>query len=287
MPDMWERARVRHESTPVPEELEFAVASALRAGQRRLRGRRALRRSVSGVLGGCACFVLLVNASPAFARAVSDVPVLGGLARVVTVTEYHIDERERLIDVRLPALELPGDTDLEQRINLAIQTRIDQVLQEAEDRARAIRDAYVATGGAEEDFIPVMIDVDYEIKCQNDHYLSFVLTETETRANAYTELYTYNIDLQAGRELTLRDMLGPDYKGLANEAVRAGIAAQEAESPDNIYFHGEEGVEGFPSIADDQRFYINEAGNPVLIFEKYEIAPGYMGQPEFEVPMPK
>lgn len=60
--------------------------------------------------------------------------MLGGLARVVTVTEYHIDERERLIDVRLPALELPGDTDLEQRINLAIQTRIDQVLQEAEDR---------------------------------------------------------------------------------------------------------------------------------------------------------
>ena len=24
MPDMWERARVRHESTPVPEDLEFA-----------------------------------------------------------------------------------------------------------------------------------------------------------------------------------------------------------------------------------------------------------------------
>lgn len=122
--------------------------------------------------------------------------------------------------MRLPALELPGDTDLEQRINLAIQTRIDQVLQEAEDRRGPSRDAYVATGGAEEDFIPVMIDVDYEIKCQNDHYLSFVLTETETRANAYTELYTYNIDLQAGRELTLRDMLGPDYKELANEAVR-------------------------------------------------------------------
>ena len=188
MPDMWERARVRHESTPVPEELEFAVASALRAGQRRLRGRRALRRSVSGVLAGCACFVLLVNASPAFAR-------------VVTVTEYHIDERERLIDVRLPALELPGDTDLEQRINLAIQTRIDQVLQEAEDRARAIRDAYVATGGAEEDFIPVMIDVDYEIKCQNDHYLSFVLTETETRANAYTELYSSPSGICWGRTI--------------------------------------------------------------------------------------
>ena len=246
MPDMWERARVRHESTPVPEELEFAVASALRAGQRRLRGRRALRRSVSGVLAGCACFVLLVNASPAFARAVSDVPVLGGLARVVTVTEYHIDERERLIDVRLPALELPGDTDLEQRINLAIQTRIDQVLQEAEDRARANRDAYVATGGAEEDFIPVMIDVDYEIKCQNDHYLSFVLTETETRANAYTELYTYNIDLQAGRELTLRDMLGPDYKELATRPCGRASPPRRRRAPTTSTSTGRRGWRASP-----------------------------------------
>lgn len=121
------------------------VASALRAGQRRLRGRRALRRSVSGVLGGCACFVLLVNASPAFARAVSDVPVLGGLARVVTVTGVP-HRRAGAPYRRAPARPgAAGDTDLEQRINLAIQTRIDQVLQEAEDRARAIRDAYVAT----------------------------------------------------------------------------------------------------------------------------------------------
>ena len=110
-----------------------------------------------------------------------------------------------------------------------------------------------------------------------------ILVNLNMQVRRYT---TSRPRLQAGRELTLRDMLGPDYKELANEAVRAGIAAQEAESPDNIYFHGEEGVEGFTSIADDQRFYINEAGNPVLIFEKYEIAPGYMGQPEFEVPMP-
>ena len=103
MPDMWERARVRHESTPVPEELEFAVASALRAGQRRLRGRRALRRSVSGVLAGCACFVLLVDASPAFARAVSDVPVLGGLARVVTCLLYTSPSPRDLSTSRMPS----------------------------------------------------------------------------------------------------------------------------------------------------------------------------------------
>ena len=48
-----------------------------------------------------------------------------------------------------------------------------------------------------------------------------------------------------------------------------------------------DGIEGFQSIAADQKFYINAGGNPVVIFEKYEIAPGYMGQQEFEIPMPQ
>ena len=283
MDNVWERARARYAQTPVPEELSFAVASAIRTGSRRRRAGRGLRRGLTGGLAACACFVLLVNANPTFARAVSDVPVLGGLARVFTVSEYTIDDRDRLIDVRLPALELPSSTDLEQRINTEIRARIDQVLQEAEDRVRATRDAFVSTGGNPEEFIPVVITVDYDIKCQNEQYLSFVLTKTETVASAYTEVYTYNIDLEAGREVTLRDLLGPDYVALANAAVEAGIAAHEAADPDATYFHDEI---GFTSIDEDQAFYINEAGNPVILFEKYEIAPGYMGQPEFEVPMP-
>lgn len=283
MTDPWKEARAAYEQTPIPQELEFAVASAVRAGNRRRRSRRAIRRSLTAALASCACFVLLVNASPAFAQAVSDVPVLGSLARVFTVTEYTVEDREHLIDVRLPALELEGATDLEQRINTEIQTRIDQVLQDAEDRARETKAAFVATGGDPDEFMPIMISVDYEIKCQTDQYLSFVLTKTETLASAYTEYYAYNIDLQAGKELTLRDVLGPDYMELANEAVREGIA-QRSQDPDNIYF--EPGDGGFTSISEDQTFYLNQAGNAVIVFEKYEIAPGYMGIQEFEVPVP-
>lgn len=38
----------------------------------------------------------------------------------------------------MPALELPESTDLEQRINTEIRTRIEQVLQEAENRAQGL-----------------------------------------------------------------------------------------------------------------------------------------------------
>ena len=105
-----------------------------------------------------------------------------------------------------------------------------------------------------------------------------------SQASAYTELYAYNIDLQAGREITLRDVLGPDYMALANAAVEAGIAARQAADPEASFFLGEN---GFTSIAPDQPFYLNQAGSPVVFFEKYAIAPGYMGQLEFEVPLPQ
>ena len=52
----------------------------------------------------------------------------------------------------------------------------------------------------------------------------------------------------------------------------------------NIYFEPGEG--GFESIDEDQTFYLNQAGNAVVVFEKYEIAPGYMGMQEFEIPLP-
>ena len=283
MNDPWKEARSAYEQIPVPDELEFAVASAVRAGNRRRSRRRAVHRGLTAALASCACFVLLVNASPTFAQAVSNVPVLGSLARVFTVTEYTIEDREHLIDVRLPALDMEGNSDLEQRINTEIQTRIDQVLQEAEDRARETKAAFVATGGDPDEFMPIIISVDYEIKCQNDQYLSFIITKTETLASAYSEYYAYNIDLQAGKELTLKDVLGPDYMELANEAVREGIA-QRAQDPDNVYFEPGEG--GFESIDEDQTFYLNQEGNAVVVFEKYEIAPGYMGMQEFEIPLP-
>ena len=77
MTDSWNKAREAYRHTPIPVELEFAVASAVRSGSRRRRRLQAARRGLTGLLAGCACFVLLVNASPTFAQAVSALPVVG------------------------------------------------------------------------------------------------------------------------------------------------------------------------------------------------------------------
>lgn len=96
--------------------------------------------------------------------------------------------------------------------------------------------------------------MDYEIKCQNDRYLSFLITETETQATAFQQLYPYSIDLESGKELTLRDLLGPDWKEIVNASVREQIA-QRSQDPDHVYWGGDDYSEAFTSIRDNQPFY--------------------------------
>ena len=41
--------------------------------------------------------------------------------------------------------------------------------------------------------------------------------------------------------------------------------------------------DALPDITEETSFYMNEAGNPVIVFEPYEVAPGSAGVQEFEI----
>ena len=74
-------------------------------------------------------------------------------------------------------------------------------------------------------------------------------------------------------------MLGGDYVELVNKSIREQIA--ERQNAGETFFTAEEG--GFTGITEDVKFYINENNRPVIVFEKYEIAPGSSGEIEFEI----
>ncbi len=62
----------------------------------------------------------------------------------------------------------------------------------------------------------------------------------------------------------------------AERNVRRQIRQREKET--GMEFWGDE----WQGIDENTRFYINSAGNPVIVFQKYEIAPGAAGIQEFE-----
>ena len=271
------QARKCYEETPVPEALPYLVRSCLREKPQKAKWARVMAPALVCL---CFLFVTLLNCSEVFAQTVSQVPLLGEVAKIFTFRSYSEKDPMKNIDGRVPALSQTGNTALEKRVNQEIQTKIDGIVAKAKTRAQQEWEAYRATGGSAGDFMPVIVTVDYSVKCSNQQILSFVLESTEVRASAYTQLFCYNIDMATGNDLTLQDLLGDGYEEHVNASIRRQIARREAANPDLDYFEGEMGFQG---IKPDQSFFINDRGNPVIVFEKYEIAPGSMGIQEFEI----
>ena len=75
-------------------------------------------------------------------------------------------------------------------------------------------------------------------------------------------------------------MLGAEYERIVNEAVIVQIPQKEQETGVK-FWNAEEG--GFDGITEETDFYLNEAGDPVVVFAPYEMSPGAAGTVEFVI----
>lgn len=192
-------------------------------------------------------------------------------------------------------LEGSGGTSSAEKIadvNAEILRIVETYEADVRQRFEEYKEAFFATGGTEEEWDGRTCDVnvEYTVTYQENSRLSLILTTTESWVAAYAQSYYYNLDLQTGETLTLRDLLGENWMELCNERIVAEIERRIAEEEDAVYWgYGPEAdddlmaAEGFRSVSEQTNFYINESGNVVVCFDKYEIAPGYMGMQEFEI----
>ena len=279
------KAKKTYDSIEIPQELDYTVNKAIHKKDLYKKNYVVIltKRATATLATTFALFVVLLNTNESFARAMGDVPIIGSLAEVFTVREYREENDTDLIEAKIPAIKNTGNEDLEDRINYEISSKINEVLEEARARAEEYKEAVLSTGGTMDDYIPTKINVDYKITYQDDKIISFVITKSESSASAYQEQYFYNIDIQNGKELNLRDVLGEDYKKIVDEEVNKQIRERMEKNEENIYFTAEEG--GFSGIENEyQDFYIDENKKATVVFQKYEIAPGYMGIQNFEMP---
>ena len=88
-----------------------------------------------------AVFIILLNTNETFAKSMEDIPVISSLAKVFTVREYKEETDTELIEVRVPAIQNTGNTELENRVNNEISTKINNVVEEAKQRAKEYQEA--------------------------------------------------------------------------------------------------------------------------------------------------
>ncbi|SFP43359.1 Protein of unknown function [Oscillibacter sp. PC13] len=273
-------AKKEYEETPLPEELDGRVQAGIRQG-RAAWARRRWRRGFTAVAACLAVAVGALNLSPTVAAAAADVPVLGGLFRILTVRNYEAAEDGINYQVSVPEVEAGGN--LADKVNEAIQEKVDSHLEKARQDWEAYREAFFATGGTEEEWGDREMDVfvDYEVKSQTDTQVSFVVTLAEGWVSAMEEQYCYNLDLAENRNITLEDLLGSDWVNICNTAIQEQIDASVDSEGFTYFFAPEEG--GFTTVDETTSFYINEDGNPVVVFPEYSIAAGAAGIVEFEI----
>ncbi len=278
----FEEAKKLYQDTPVPEELAARVAAGVQEGRKR--HKEAKMKNMKRWIAAAACFGVLVvslNVSPALAKAASEVPVLGGLFRVLTVADYAANQDGINYTVTVPGLEAGGETA--EAVNAAIQEKVDQHMEKARQDWADYQEAFFATGGTEEEWAGREMDVfvDYEIKRQTETQVSFVVTLAEGWVASMEERYYYNLDLAEDRAITLADVLGENWVEICNKSIQEQIDASIDEEGFTFYFAPEDG--GFTTVDETTDFYVKEDGTAVVAFPRYSIAAGAAGTPEFEI----
>lgn len=285
-----QQARQQYESIPVPSELSarleqtiaehpFVEATAPQNEyniKKAHKKRRPFRPFVSLAAACTLLFFVTVNINPAIAESVNEIPLLSNITRVFTGQSWSAEKDNGNLIVNQPTLD--GSNALSQSINAEIEKAVAQQTTAAQQRQNEYHNEFIATGGTEEEWKQhdLRTTIDYQVFTQNEQYLSFVVTSMDNWMASSAQYKYYNIDLQTNKLLTLQDLLGDDYITIANQSIQQQMQQRMSED-ENVMF------DDFTTIRPDVSFYINNAGNPIIVFEKYEVGPGAMGQPEFEI----
>lgn len=287
-----ERMKQEYDNIVIPKELSVQIEKEIEKSRKReaeksrmlpnLKMKKVIR-TIEAAAAACIIFTGALNTSEVFAKEAAKIPVIGSIAQVLTFRSYETEKDDIGISVKIPSIEMIAeDTGITtDKINQEIYDLCRQYAEEAVLRAEEYRTAFLDTGGTQEEWEEhdIKIIVNYEIRQQGETYLSFVVRGTENWTNGYNESRYYNLSLETGKLVTLEDLLGNSYMKQVNESIRKQILERQAAG--EPFFTEEEG--GFSGITEDVKFYINKENHPVIVFDRYEIAPGSSGEPEFEI----
>lgn len=239
------------------------------------------------------CFTVGLNTSESFAMEMSELPVIGAVAKVLTIRSYEIQNDNVTTTVEVPEIQL--ETAVEETThaitdaNKKIQELVDVFTAEKYTQIEEGKATFLESGGTEEEWQArdIEVNVNYDIKLQSETTLSLLVDGWISWFNFEEFRKFYNIDLVTGKELTLTDLLGENAYEYAEAEVLKQINQMIEEDP-NLCFWGINDSEymgdEFIGVTESTPFYINADGNIVISYNKYDIAPGAMGIMEFEIP---
>lgn len=300
--DMTEQEQLRqlkeeYENMKIPEAgRERLQAGIDRARMEKKRAEHARRRSAwTAVAAAAVVMIALPNTNMQIAHAMENIPLLGGFFRLVTVRQYNYSDENHDAEVELAQITYGEDAGegasvgeaavgaaapkgtaagSVETVNQDMEATVEELIRQFEDTL------------SEEGYHG--LHVSQEVVTDNDRYYTVKLSVLETEASGYEHNQFYTIAKQTGNVVTLEDLFaeGSDYISAISENIKTQMREQMAADEGVIYFLDVDDMPefNFQGITEQTNFYFNEKDELVIAFDEYEVAPGYMGAPEFVIP---
>jgi len=274
MSEQLDHLKRKYKDIPIPRELDSVVKNAIKQGKKK-RKRVNWKKKLIGA--GAAAAILMIagiNTSPAFAKAISNVPLVGSLVKVLTFTEFTVNEETAKANIKVPAITNMDNKVLETALNNKYLEENKKLYNDFKAEMEEVK----KSGGGH-----VGVESGYEVKTDNNQILAIGRYVANTVGTSSTT-FTYNtIDKQNQLLITLPGLFKDNsYIQLISENIKEQMKQQMKSDSDKTYWL--DGEMGFKTITHDQSFYINNNGKLVISFNKYDVAPGYMGVVEFIIP---
>ncbi|MCI6784376.1 MAG: RsiV family protein [Lachnospiraceae bacterium] len=281
-----DRMKQEYEQIEVPEALKMQVEAGIRKGkQEAKKGSLRFFKGAATVAAAVIALVISVNVSPTIAHAMEEVPLLGIIVKVVNFSTYSDvqDDKNMEANVDIPQVAVTNQD------GEVLSDETDELNQEVKKYAGDIIESYqsdVASIGDGESGNEA-VDSSYQVVTDNDRLFALRIDTSIVMggSNQYTKIY--NVDKEIGNTITLKDLFqeDSDYLNRISEEIKKQMK-ENMEKDSNLQYFLEEDVDGysFDGIKNDVNFYVNKDGKLTIVFDKYEVAPGYMGIVEFTIP---
>lgn len=279
-----EKMREDYENIQIPETLRQRVELGISQGKKekkRLKMITFAKKAGMGVAAALVAITVLVNSGATIAHAMGRIPVLGVIAEIVTFRQYERSDKDMEAKIKIPEVAVRNEDG---SVNRESTEAVNKSIEEYTDEIIACYEADVeAAGGQGHE----TVDLDYTVITDNDRLFSLRFDQLLIMAGGNESVRIYHIDKKTGELIHLDGIFqkGVDFITPISENIKEQMR-QQMEEDENITYWVDSDVPewDFQSIKEDSTFYINEAGRLVLVFDEYEVAPGFMGSVEFEIP---
>lgn len=212
--------------------------------------------------------IFMPNINVTYAQTLESVPIIGDIVKIFTIHKDIYEDGKHELQAEIPMVDDDKNQEEATLMNKDIEQLSTAVIQKFYEEIELSKDGYGS------------IYLDYEVIMNNASWFSLKLNVNEIAGSSDSYAKIYHIDRINGRYVQLKDLLNEDEMKKIEAYILKTMQSQ-MEQDKKIEYVIENDLK---LITGESNFYFNENMDLVIVYNKYEIAPGYMGCPEFIIP---